>query len=120
MDQSTIVILRNMGHGTLVFRELDRGIPPLKSNNGDLLRIRRKIYLMDRNFSTLQFPLNIVNNSGNVRRLAISGVFVLLLSVLLIMPVSIQTKSVIISFCCSSCGMWFRSSTVFSAPLAIS
>ena len=99
-----------------MFRELDRGIPPLKSSNGGLLRIRRKINLMDRNLSNLQFPLSIINNSGNVRRLTISGPFVLLLSVLFfIMLVSIQPKSAIISFCCSR-GMWFRSSTVFFRP----
>lgn len=113
------MILRNMEHGTMVIRELDRGIPPLKSSNGGLLKIRRKINLVNRNFSTLQFPLSIINNLGNVRRLTISGAFVLLLFILfLIMPVSIQPKSVIISFCCSSRGMWFRSSTnLFFPPL---
>ena len=100
------MILRNMEHGTLVFRELDRGIRPLKSSNVGLLRIRRKIKLMDRNFSTLQFPLNITKNSRNVRRFTTSGAFFLLLSILfLIIPVSIQTKSVITIFCCFSSGM---------------
>jgi hypothetical protein len=72
------MVLRNMEHGTLEFRELDRGIPPLKSSNGGLPRIRRKITLMDRNISTLQFPLNITNNSGNIRRLTTSGAFLVI------------------------------------------